>query len=148
VKLLGQNVGVWDEIELLATESLLHFHIVVAQSILPSDLVALRKVIDSLKLVEALVEVALAAGGGPEDVPLVTVRIVEVVLLENAANELRVALQQLVQHLLVLNVIAAARALSRHWRVQQLLLRYSVDVLNLIDRLHWGRVQVLRKIHH
>ena len=79
MELIGQYIGVGYEIKLISAESLLHLHIVVAKAILPGDLIAHREVINSLELVEALVEVALAAGGAPQDVPLVRVGVVECV---------------------------------------------------------------------
>jgi len=48
----------------------LHSYKVEAESILSCDFMALWKVIDFLIFVEALVQVALAAAGAPEDVPL------------------------------------------------------------------------------
>ena len=55
VKLIWQDVGLGDEIELLATEALLHLHVVVTETILSRDLMTLREVIDPLVLVKAFV---------------------------------------------------------------------------------------------
>ena len=86
MEFLGQDVGVWDEVEFVAPESLLHLHVVVAESILPSDLVRLREVIDSLELIEALVKIRFATACGPEYVPLVRVGVVKGVGLEDGAH--------------------------------------------------------------
>ena len=51
MELVWQNVSVGDEVELIAAEALLHFDIVVAKSILPGDLIALREVIDPLEFI-------------------------------------------------------------------------------------------------
>ena len=45
---------------MLPAESFLHLDIVVAEAILSSDLVALWEVVNSLELVETLIQVALA----------------------------------------------------------------------------------------
>ena len=55
VKLIWEDVGFGDEIELLAAEALLHLHVVVAEAVLPSNLMTLWEVIDPLELVEAFV---------------------------------------------------------------------------------------------
>ena len=60
VEFLWQDVGVWNEVVLLSPESLLHFHIVVAKSVFARDFVTLRKVIDSLELIESLIQETLA----------------------------------------------------------------------------------------
>ena len=58
VKLIWQDVCLWDEVELLPAEALLHLDIVVAETVLTSDLMTLREVINSLELVKAFVKVA------------------------------------------------------------------------------------------
>lgn len=60
-KLIRQDVCVRDEIKVLFPVAFLHAYHVEAESILSSNLMALREVIDLLILVEALVQVALAA---------------------------------------------------------------------------------------
>ena len=75
------------------------------------------------------------------------VRVVEVVGFEDAAHELRVTFEKLVQHLLVLDVVASARSLRGDGRVQKLLLGDLVDVLDLIDGLHGGCVEILSQVH-
>lgn len=70
-KFIGQNVGIGHEIEVLFTIPLLHPNNVEAQSVLSCDFMTLREVIDLLVLVQALVEVTLAARGAPQYVPLV-----------------------------------------------------------------------------
>ena len=147
MKLLREDVGIGDEIKLGTPETLLHLHIVVAETVLPRDLVALREVIDTLELIEALVQVALARTRRPQDIPFMRVSIIKAVGLQNAPNQLRVALQKLVEHFLVFNVIATARALRGHRCLQELLLCNGLNVLNLIQSLHRRRIPVLVKVH-
>ncbi len=63
VELIRKDVSVGNEVELLPSEPFLHFHKVVAKTVLASNLVALREVVDLLKLVEPFVDVALAGAG-------------------------------------------------------------------------------------
>ena len=60
MEFIWQDVCVGDEVKLASSESFLHLNIIEAETILPSDLVALREVIDSLEFVEAFVQIALA----------------------------------------------------------------------------------------
>ena len=60
MELIRQYIGVGNEIELLPAKSLLHLYIIVTETVLSGNLVALRKVVDPLILVEALVHIALA----------------------------------------------------------------------------------------
>lgn len=55
MELIWQDVSIWDEIVLISSKSLLHLHIIVAEPVLSSDFVALRKVIDPLELIEPFV---------------------------------------------------------------------------------------------
>ena len=71
VELLGQNVGIRNEVKLLPSEPFLHLYVVVAKTVLASDLITLGEVIDPLELIQALVQVALARASRPEHVPLV-----------------------------------------------------------------------------
>ena len=82
VELVRQYVGIWDEIKLAPPESFLHLDIIEAQTVFPSDFIALREMIDPLELIQAFVEVAFARRTGPQDVPLVRISEVEVVGLE------------------------------------------------------------------
>ena len=63
VEFIWKNVSLGDEVKLLSTKTLLHLDIVVAESILPRNLVTLWKVINSLELVQALIEIALTRAG-------------------------------------------------------------------------------------
>ena len=76
-----------------STKSILHLHIIEAKSILSSDLIALREVIDSLELIQAFIKVTFARACGPEDVPFVRISEVERVSLEDGPDQLCVALK-------------------------------------------------------
>jgi len=54
-KLIWKNIGVWDDVELIFAEFLLHLHNVVTETILPSELIRLREMVDLLVFVQALV---------------------------------------------------------------------------------------------
>jgi len=59
-KLIRKNVSIWHKIKVLLAVSFLHSHDVEAKSILPSDFMTLREMIDLLVLVQPFVKVALA----------------------------------------------------------------------------------------
>jgi hypothetical protein len=98
-ELVRKNVGVWDEVKVALTEFLLHTDHVVAQAVLPRNLIALWKVVNLLVLIQALVEVALAGRGAPEDVPLMRLRVRETVALEDRSKEFVIESQHLVEEL-------------------------------------------------
>jgi len=60
MKLVWQDVGIRNEIELLSAEPFLHLYVVVAESIFSSDFVALWEVVDPLVFIKSLIHVALA----------------------------------------------------------------------------------------
>ena len=55
MKFVWQDIGIRNEVILTAAKSLLHLDIVVAKSIFPGNLIALREVIDPLELIQALI---------------------------------------------------------------------------------------------
>ena len=146
VELIGQDVGLGDEIELQAPEALLHLHVVVAQAVLARDLVALREVIDALELVQAFVEVALARARRPEEVPLVRVCVTEPIMLQNRSHKFGVTLQQLVQHLAVIDVVAATDAIRLQRVGQELRFCDRFEVNLLVESIQGRRVQILRQV--
>ena len=93
VELIWKDVSVRDKIVLISAESLLHFYIVIAKSVLSCDLIALREVIDSLELIQAFIQVTFARACSPEDVPFVRICEVERVSLEDGPDKLCVALK-------------------------------------------------------
>ena len=124
MKLVWQNVSVRDEVVLLPSEALLHLDIVVTQAVFACNLVALREVVDSLMLIEALIHVAFARGRRPAQVPLVRLSAREGIGFKNRSNNFRFAFQHFVKHLVVVNVVAS---MSLHWASYKLL---------FINRLH------------
>ena len=82
-ELIWQNIGIWRKVKCILSEPLLKAHDIEAQTVLPGDLVALREVIDLLILVKALILVALARTGAPEEIPLMGVRRRETMLLKH-----------------------------------------------------------------
>lgn len=146
VEFVWKNVGIRNEIILIPAKSLLHLDIIVAKSILSGNLVALREVIDPLEFVQAFVQVAFARACSPENIPLVRVREIKAVGFEDRSHQLRIAFQEFVEHLAIVDVVAAARSLGRRGRLQQLRLRDRFNEYLLIECVYWRRVQVLRQI--
>ena len=146
VEFVWQNVGVRNEIILIPAKSLLHLHIIVAKSIFSGDFVALWEVIDPLKFVQAFVQVAFARACSPENIPLVRVREIKAVGFEDRSHQLSITLQELVEHLAIVNVVAAAWSLRRRGRFQDLSLCDRFNENLLIECVYWRCVQVLRQI--
>jgi len=60
-KFIRQDICVWHEVKVLPAKPFLHPYYVIAKPVLPSDFIALWKVIDLLVFIEAFIEVRLAA---------------------------------------------------------------------------------------
>ena len=71
MELIRQDVRIRDEIEHISAEPLLHLHVVKTKPVLPRDLIRLREMVYSLVLIQTLVQIGLATGRRPQDVPLV-----------------------------------------------------------------------------
>ena len=96
--------------------------------------------IDPLVFIEALVEISLATAACPEQVPLMGLRVAEPICFTQAPYQLRVALENLVQELAVVNVIATCAlalmmTVRRSWRSihQQLGFVDAFEIDILID---------------
>ena len=55
-KLDRQDISFWNDIEGLSTVDLLHLNDVIAQSVLPCQLIGLREVIDFLPILKAVIQ--------------------------------------------------------------------------------------------
>jgi hypothetical protein len=60
MELVGEDVGVWDEVKLTSAKPLLHLDIVEAKSVFSGDFITLREVVDPLIFVQTFIQVALA----------------------------------------------------------------------------------------
>lgn len=69
-ELIRKNVSVGNEVEMLLSIPFLHSYDVEAETIFPSDFMALWKMINLLVLVKAFIQIALATGRTPKDIPL------------------------------------------------------------------------------
>ena len=69
-ELIRQDVCIRRKVVMLFAILLLHPHYVEAKPVLPGDLMTLREMVDLLIFIQALVQIALTAAGGPQDVPL------------------------------------------------------------------------------
>jgi len=82
-ELIRQDVGVRHEVEVLLAEAFLHPDYVVAQAVLPGDLVTRWEMVDFLVLVQAFIDVRLAATRAPEDIPLVRLSMGKAIVLKH-----------------------------------------------------------------
>ena len=110
--LVGEHVRVRHEVEASFPMLLLHPDYVLAQLVLPCDLIARREVVDLLVLVEAFVEVLLAVRVAPKDVPLVGLSVVETVSFEDGPHQFCLAPEYFIEQFLVVYLIAFGVTLS------------------------------------
>lgn len=74
-KLIRQDISVRYEVKSPLTKPFLHSHDIEAESILASDLMTLREVVNLLVLIEPFVLIRLAAARAPKQIPLMGFRI-------------------------------------------------------------------------
>ena len=58
---IWENVGIWDKVKVCLAKFLLHADHIIAKAVFSGDFIALREVIDFLVLIQAFIEIALAA---------------------------------------------------------------------------------------
>jgi hypothetical protein len=92
----------------------LHSYEVEAESILSCDFMTLRKVIDFLVFVEALVQVALAAAGAPQDVPFMALGRSESSCFKYGSRQLVVEPKHLEEELTALNMMTPLVPIELH----------------------------------
>lgn len=117
--LIRQDVCVWHEVKRLAPKLFLHFDIIEAKSIFTRDLIRMRKMVESLILVEALIEVRLTTATCPEQVPFMRLSVCKTVGFAETADKLGVTLQDLVKQFTVVNMVTAFALVvpvGRSWR--------------------------------
>lgn len=96
-KLVGNKIGVWQEVKMLLTKSLLHSSDVKGQFIFSCDFNAAGKMINFLVLIQAFIKISLAVAARPEQVPVVGFSVLEIVCFEDAANELSVTIENFIK---------------------------------------------------
>lgn len=102
--LVGQNIGVRNEIIMLSSKLFLHFDIVKAESIFLCNLVRAWEMVDSLVLIEPLIKVLLASATGPEKVPLMRLSVSKPIGLAHGSDQLGIPLENLVKQVAVVDV--------------------------------------------
>jgi hypothetical protein len=128
-ELVRQDVGVGCKVEVVLAELLLHPNQITAQPVLPRDLLALRKVVDLLVLVQSLVNVRFARTSRPQQVPFVAFSVRKPICLAHRADHSVVAPQHFVKQLRILNVVGALPVVHPRWiRLQQLRLFQQLEL--------------------
>jgi hypothetical protein len=94
--LIGEDIGIRHDV-IDSTELLLHLGNVVAKPIFSCDLVTAWEMINALVFVQALIKVGFAGRGGPEDVPIMTIGVKELVSLKKRPNKLGISSKDLVK---------------------------------------------------
>jgi hypothetical protein len=102
---IWENVGIWDKVKVCLAIFLLHADHIIAKAVFSGNFVALREVIDFLVLIQAFIEIALAARRAPQNVPLMRLCVSEPVAFEDRSQKLVVKTQHFEQKLRILNVV-------------------------------------------
>ena len=82
----------------MLAEFLLHFDDIGAEPVFSGELKAVRVMIDFLVIVQTFIHILLVGLTGPEQVPIVRVRLLEHVRLQHRPDQLGLALHQLEEH--------------------------------------------------
>ena len=95
---IRQVVCVRNDLEVLLAKALLHLDDINTESILASELLGHREVVDLLVVVHVVVDVALEGLRRPEQVPIMCLSGLPSVCLEDSPDKLRLALVELEVH--------------------------------------------------
>lgn len=101
-KLIWQNEGVRDEVEILFSMFELHLDYVFAQFVFSGDFIARREMIDLLMLIKSLIEVRLAAAVAPEHIPVMRLRVIASASLKHRSHQPSLPVHYLVKKLAAL----------------------------------------------
>lgn len=132
VEFLRQHICVRYEVILSAAIFFLRFDKVKTKAVFAGNLVGHGEMVDSLVLIETLVQEGFAGGAAPEDIPLVRICVAEIVGLQQGSHQLGVPVEQLVQAFEVVQVVASAGLLLRRHVVQELAALDRSDNLQLV----------------
>ena len=113
-KLIWQNIAVGKNVESFFAEALLHLHDVLAQAVLPRQLIAHREVVDLLVLAHLLIDVAFNTLTRPLDVPLVALRLIHAVCFKNGFDKTRIGFHHFEEHVKLRLLILAWLREAQH----------------------------------
>ena len=82
-ELVGEDVGVWNDVESLLAELLLHLDNVLTEAVLPGQLRRVREMINLLIFVKIVVDVLLLGLTRPEHVPVVSFSLSKAIRFED-----------------------------------------------------------------
>lgn len=105
--LVGKNIGIRNKIEGVSSKLFLHFHVVEAHSIFTRDFVRVWEMVNSLKLIETLVEIGLTTATSPKQIPLMRLCICKTISFTETSYEFGVTLENFVKKLTIVNMVAA-----------------------------------------
>lgn len=95
-ELVWEDIGVGDKVKSFFAELFLHFKNVETQLVFSSHLKGVREMIDSLVLIQTLVEILLGTGTQPHYIPIMRVCVTKPDILQNTSHKSRVGLENLV----------------------------------------------------
>ena len=98
-ELIGQIISVRYDVKSLLAEFILHFDNVGAQSVFPCELETIGEVVDLLIFIQIVVDILLVGLTWPKDIPVVWLCLLEAIDLEDGAQKLGFALDELEKHI-------------------------------------------------
>ena len=127
-ELVWQNVAVGKNVESFLAEAFLHLNDVLAQAVLPRQLVAHREVVDLLVLVHLLIDIALDTLTRPLDIPFVALGLIHAVCFKNGFDKTRVGFHHFEKHVKLRQFILARLREAQHVDV------VTIDLRTIKDR--------------
>ena len=101
---IGKNIGIRHEIESVSPKLLLHFDIIEAQPVFPSNFIRMWEVVQSLILVQTFIKISFTTTTRPQQIPLMRFSITEAIGFTETPHKLSVSFKYLVQELTVINM--------------------------------------------
>lgn len=103
--LIWEDISIRNEIEVFPAVLILEFDVIVAKAVFPCYFITRREMVYFLIFVQAFIEVRLAGRRGPEDVPLMALRVFEPVHLQERPHQFGVASQDFVKQIGIFYVV-------------------------------------------
>jgi len=103
-KFIWQHVSVRKNIEVQLPKLVLHLDHIVTKPVLSCQLVTHWKMVDLLILIQAFIQIGLAGLTCPQDIPVMSISMHEIVGFEHRADQFDVRLEHLVHELVGLTI--------------------------------------------
>jgi len=111
--LIWKDISIRNKIEVFPAVLILKFDIVVAKPVFSCYFITGREMVYFLIFIQAFIQIALTGRRGPEDVPLVALRVFEPVHLQERPHQFGVATQDFVKQIGVFYVVGTGVGYAR-----------------------------------